>query len=253
MSPLLECWAPVNAATRSLVLLAGALAAPPAPAAISSAPVVPAAQESVGESAPVLRLARFEVELSDPTRADVRVSLELGGGAPLELTMVWFDGQRIEDLRVRQDAAELALRPEGEGRVRRLHLPAVETATRSLYLEYTVAVASANAFRFPLPVPDVSADPAGSAVVVEVLLPADTVYRDDGFPSFARAGEREGRRLLRARVVGVPGFVHVVFGRQGDLLGAPARIQAVALAFVLLPLAIFTWRAWRRRQRAEPS
>lgn len=217
----------------------------------SVGPSVLRAQEMPQEPDSFVRLARFEIEPSTPTVARVRASLEIEGGAPLALALVWFDGQQVRDLRVRQATGPLDVGFAADGgRVRRLWLPAAPAGSRSLYVDYEVEVPSDARFRYPLTVPELAADPAGSSMRIEVLLPQGTVYRDDGFPNLVRAGERDGRRLLRGRVVGAPSFVHVVWGRRGDLLTVPALIQIVAGLFVLLPLALFGYRAWRGRTRA---
>lgn len=215
--------------------------------AAGAAPV--GAQQSDAPGGSTLRRARLRVVVESPTRARVEAALELAGSDGAELLLTSFAGQRIDWVAAETDGGRFEPRDVGGdgAAVHRVRVPGGDGVTGSVYLTYDVSVPEGRAYRFPLPVPQVPADPAGHTVLVEVELPAGMRYTGDGFPGFDEVSTAGARELLRARTVGVPSFVHVVFDEDGGGWPMPLRLQAGALGLVLLPLIAF-WLHRRRRQ-----
>ena len=153
---------------------------------------------------------------------------DIDGVAELAALQLTADGVEVD--------AELAP-STGLSRALRATLPA---GTVSTTIRYTVTLEADRGFRYPLPVPVGGVDPDGS-IQVELLLPPGARYRT-GFPRLSAAGQQSGRRLMRARVAGVPTFVHAEFGRGLGPVGWLTLLGAVLLAFAAAA-AVFRRRA----------
>ena len=226
-------------------------------ATIALVPSAVSAQEPTAEDEAevVLRRARFDLRPLSPSRAEVSAAYELAGHGSLELLLAWFEGQQLEVSAIRLGGEEISAEAEAvrSVAVERLLLPlgtSPSGSDHSLYMTYTVQVPEDRAFRFPIPVPRTRPHPEGPEVAVSVELPAGARYGGDSFPGFSELEEVGGEQRLRARLAGVPAFVHVVFGPEASVWPIPRRLQAGALALALLPFVVFALR--RRRRGGSP-
>ena len=190
--------------------------------------------------------AQVRVRALEPSEAAVTARFRRAGSGPVALLLIDFPGQSLTELVVTVGGApaEVARQDPPAGAVRRLTVARVP-AGQELVVRYRVRLPGRYAYRFPLPVPDLQPEAAGAAVHLSVELPPGAEYRGDSFPRLVAA---DGNRLV-ADLVGVPGFVHVVFG-AGPGVPAYRRIEALALAGAILPcLLALAWLARYRRAR----
>lgn len=184
------------------LLLALAMTLAPGNAAVAA----PAGQE---QTAPVPGLLAAELRVAplQPTRATVEATFDLALTQPLDVLITWFPGQALEQLVVTADGVELEIaildRP---GAVRALRIPGTP---RALTVRYQVVVPAGYAYRYPLPVPDTTTEAASESVVLQADLPAGASLRGRSFPHLLASDDGQ---TLRATMVAVPGFTHLVFG-----------------------------------------
>ncbi len=197
-----------------LGLLALALATTLAPGNAAVAGAI--GQEDVADAA-LLRRAEVRLELLDATRARIDATFELASVAPTPILITWFPGQTLDQIVVVADG--VAVEPvlsDRQGAIRVLELPGSPSIVN---VRYRVSVDGAYAYRFPLPVPSIPADPAADSVVLWARLPEGAEYDSNSFPHFL---VRQDDAMLRADLVAVPGFVHLVFGASPAVEGRPS-------------------------------
>lgn len=224
----------------------GALA--PAHAAVAR----PQEQGEVARAEARLVSGDIDLDIAGPRAATVSATFRLAGDGEIVVLLANLPGQRLEELEMRVNGANVAFVQERRSSaMRSIRAAAVmeraggaglAAAGRLVQISYRVRSAATARYRFALPVPEATPGGEERSVRLTVQLPDGAAFAGNSFPPLRAAAEGE----WTAATLAVPAQAHVVFGDAGLQLWGDQLLQGSALG-VATVLLLAGW-VWSRRR-----